>query len=145
MLRRANISLKRDIAVTARRLLIGNKKLVYVLVAPRPIRYSWGRSRILYIGTTKRGSSRVAHSVAARADHILQQHAIRSFDARIITCSPRPAVRTWVKLERALLLCFREIYGELPLCNSRGLRMRPGDELAYFRRDRLVSVLQELS
>jgi hypothetical protein len=143
--RRANISLKREVALSARRVLVGNQKLVYVLVSPRSIPYEFGRSKILYIGTTRNGGARIAQSVASRADHILQQHGVRSFDARIVTCSPRRRVRTWAKLERAMLLCFRELFGELPLCNARGLHMRAGDEMSYFRRERLVQVIEELS
>ncbi len=143
--RRANISLKRESALSARRVLIGNQKLVYVLVGPRPIPYEWDRSRILYIGTTRSGSSRVAQSVSSRADQILQQHGVKSFEARIVTCSLRRRVRTWAKLERAMLLCFRELFGELPLCNARGLHMRPTDEFLYFSRERVRQVLHELS
>ena len=134
MARRASISLKREVALTAKRVLLGGQKLVYVLVTDRPTKYRWGRSRILYIGTTKNGSSRVAQSVAARADDILQQHGIKRFHARIITCSPRRRIKSWVKLERALLLAFRERYGELPLCNKSGKNMIPGDESSYFSR-----------
>jgi hypothetical protein len=50
--RRANISLKRKTALSAKRILVGNQKLVYVVVGPKPIKYEFGRSRILYIGTT---------------------------------------------------------------------------------------------
>ena len=142
-IRKANISLKRETALTANRILVGNQKLVYVLVGPKAVKYEWGRSRILYIGTTKNGSARVAQSVASRADSILQQHGVRSFEARIVTCRPRRRVKTWLKLERAMLLCFREIYGELPLCNVSGLK--PTDEFSYFKRERVVQVIQELS
>lgn len=144
-MRRANISLKREVALTARRVLLGNQRLVYVLVAGRPIRYEYGKSRILYIGTTRSGSARVAQSVASRADAILNQHGVRFFEARIVTCSPRRRVKTWVKLERALLLVFRERFGQVPMCNSHGMYMQATDELDYFRRERLVQVLEELS
>src|SRR6266478_1538132 len=90
MARRASISLKREVALTAKRVLLGGQKLVYVLVIDRPTKYRWGRSRILYIGTTKNGSSHVAQSVAVRADDILQRHGIKRFHARIITCKSTP-------------------------------------------------------
>ena len=144
-MRRANISLKREVALTARRILIGDERLVYVLVSSKALKYEFGRSRILYIGTTKKGGTRVAQSVAGRADSILQQHGVKSFDARIVTCSPRKRVKTWVKLERALLLVFRETYGQVPLCNTRGHHMRAEDEQEYFSRARLVQILEELS
>ena len=79
MARRASISLKREVALTAKRVLLGKQKLVYVLVTDRPAKYPWGKSRILYIGTTKNGSSRIAQSVAARADDILLQHGVKRF------------------------------------------------------------------
>lgn len=145
MPQRAKISLKPNVALTARRVLVHGKKLVYVLVAERSIRYRWGRSRILYIGTTRMGGTRVAQSVASRADYILEQHGIRIFHARVITCSARRRVRTWEKLERALLLTFREVFGELPMCNSRGSRMQSRDEFEYFSRERLKAVVRELS
>ena len=144
-MRRLNISLKREPALHAKRVLIGSQKLVYILVAEKRHHYPFGGSRIVYIGTTKSGSSRVAQSVATRADAILQQYGIRSFEARIVTCGPRRRVRTWVKLERALLLVFREIFGSVPMCNTRGQYAKAGDEAAYFRRERLAKLLQDLS
>lgn len=145
MARRASISLKRDIALTARRVFVHGKKLVYVLVAEKTIRYSWGRSKILYIGTTRRGGERVAQSVATRADVILQQHGVRVFHARVISCSPRRRVRTWVKLERALLLSFRERFGDLPMCNAGGRLMKERDEFRYFNRERIREIIRQLS
>lgn len=145
MAKRAKISLKREVALTARRILIGGQKLVYVLVAERAVKYPWGRSRILYIGTTRNGSARVAQSVSARADNILQRHGVKLFHARIVTCSPRRRLKTWVELERALLRIFRELYGELPKCNGRGVRTRKPERRRLFNRDRLVSIVQQLS
>ena len=145
LIRRAKISLKQEVALTAKRILVGGKKLVYVLVADKAIPYQFGRSRILYIGTTKTGSSRIAQSVASRADFILQKHGIKCFHARVVTCSPRRRVKTWIKLERAFLLTFRELYGELPSCNTRGRNMRAEDEQRYFRRERLVAIIEKLS
>lgn len=144
-MRRLSISLKREVALHAQRVFIGTEKLVYVLVASKACKYPYARSRIVYIGTTKSGSKRVAQSVASRADDILGQHGITSFDARIITCGTRQGVKTWLRLERALLLAFRCIYGDVPLCNTRGRFAKPGDEADYFRRDRLEQVLEDLS
>src|SRR5438876_573559 len=123
--RRLAISLKRDLALQATRVTTGKNKLVYVLVTDKRLRYGKKKSRIAYIGTTKNGVSRIAQSVAARAPAILRLHGVRSFDARIITCKPRQHVKTWFKLERALLMTFRELYGQVPKCNSHGKRMKP--------------------
>lgn len=93
---------------------------MYVLVQDKKFSYPSGRSRVVYIGTTKSGANRVAQSAAYWAETILRGHGVRHFEARIITCRPRQRVKTWVKLERALLLVFKEIYGDVPKCNTQG-------------------------
>jgi hypothetical protein len=144
-IRRLSLSLKRDPAISVTSVAIGDQKLVYVLVADRKIRYEDGKSRIVYIGTTKNGVNRVANSVGFRAEDILGERGVRSFDARIVTCTPRQHVKTWHKLERALILEFRELYGEIPLCNSHGSRIRGTDEFRYFRKARVRDILEELA
>ena len=37
-------------------------------------------------------------------------------------------MKTWKKLERALLLAFRAEYGRIPFCNSQGNRIKETDE-----------------
>ncbi len=143
--KRLTVSLKRDVAVSASRVSIGKNKLVYVLVCDKKVKYLEGKSRVAYIGTTERGLARIALSVAHRADDILAIRGVRDFDARIVTCTPRQGVKSWHKLERALLLTFREIYGEVPYCNSHGKRIKELDEFRYFRRKRLRDILEELA
>ena len=143
--RRLSISLKRDEALTATRVSIGTEKLVYVLVADKKLTYLGGKSRIAYIGTTRKGVARIARSVAVRAYDILSLPGVRTFRARVITCQPRQRVRTWHKLERALLIAFKDRFGEVPTCNSHGTRMRETDEFDYFRRARVNSILSDLS
>jgi hypothetical protein len=63
----------------------------------------------------------------------------------VITCRPRQRVKTWVKLERALLLSFKELYGEVPKCNTQGKNIIEIDEFDYFRRDRLKRILEDLA
>jgi hypothetical protein len=145
MLDRLRISLKRNEAIRTNRVAVGKMKLVYVLVADKRLRYANGRSRIAYIGTTRKGAERIAQSVAARAEAIFKLRGVRSFDARIVTCNPRQNVETWKKLERGLLLCFRERFDEVPKCNSKGKRMRPRDEFDLFAKKRLMNVINELS
>ena len=111
MRKRLTISLKKKHAMQVSRVSIGKKRLVYVIVVPRRLKYPWGRSRIAYIGTTRKGVARIAQSAAARAKQVLSLYGVREFHVRVITCAPRSAVKTWVKLERALLLCFRHQYG----------------------------------
>jgi len=144
MRRRLNLSLKREEALRATRVSIGKTRLVYVLVADKRLKYLNGRSRIAYIGTTEKGVARIAQSIAFRADDILALHGVRSFHARIITCKRRQKVSTWKKLERALLLVFREHLGQPPFCNSHGKRMKETDEFRYFSKSGVKLVLDEL-
>lgn len=143
--RRANIVLSRKPALLARRVLIAPQKLVYVLVADKKLHYDGGRSRIAYIGTTATGAGRVAQSVAHRAHDILAIRGVRSFEARILTTRGRQRVQMWRKLERAMLLEFRELFGEPPWCNIQGRRMRERDEFEYFARSRVRRIIDELS
>jgi hypothetical protein len=145
MPRKLAVSLKRDEALRATRVSVGKSKLVYLLIADKKLKYRHGKSRIAYIGTTKKGVARIAQSVAARAEDILSLHGVRAFHARIVTCRPRQRVATWKKLERALLLSFRDRFGEVPSCNSQGAKMKHTDELNYFARARLANVIDELS
>jgi hypothetical protein len=99
----------------------------------------------VYIGTTKNGANRVAQSAAYWAEPILRGHGVQNFEARIITCRPRQNVKSWVKLERGLLLVFRDTYGEVPKCNTQGKNIIETDEFRYFSRSRLKRVLEDLA
>jgi hypothetical protein len=126
------------------RISIGDLKLVYVICANKKIKYTSGRSPIAYIGTTKKGIERVAQSVAYRADDILSKHGVNSFEVRIITCGVRRRVRTWRKLERALLLVFKERFGGVPYCNTVGKNFIEGDEFRYFSKRRVMNIIDNL-
>jgi hypothetical protein len=143
--RRIKLSLKRDHAIQATRVSIGNLKLVYVLISDKRLKYKNGKSRIAYIGTTRKGAARIAQSVAARAEKILSTKGVRSFHARIVTCRPRKKVKTWLKLERALLIQFKAIYGEVPRCNTHGKNMKPINEFNMFAERGIRNVIEELS
>ena len=145
MPKRLAVSLKPEIALEVTRVSIGAKKLVYVLVANRKLKYRWERSNIVYIGTTKRGVSRVASSAASKAESILGHYGVKTCSARIITCSPRRAVKSWLKLERALLLVFRELYGDIPKLNTLGAKIKEKDEFVYFKRSRIRQILRDIS
>lgn len=139
------VSLKPGHAMQVTRVLIGKKRLVYVILVPKTLKYRFGRSKIAYIGTTKKGGARIAQSIAARADDILSRYGVREFTVRIVTCQPWQAVKTWQELERALLLAFREKYGSLPKCNKQGKHIKEQDVFKYFNRDRLRKVLMSLN
>ena len=144
-LRRIKLALHRDHAMEATRVTLDKSKLVYVLIADKKLKYENGKSRIAYIGTTKKGGARIAQSVAARADDILAIRGVRSFHARVITCRPRKNVKTWFQLERALLIKFRELFGQPPYCNSHGSRMRRNKEFNYFSEFGVQALIEELS
>lgn len=143
--RRASVSLQREPALVARRVILRDEKLVYVLIANKKFNYTKDRSKIVYIGTTEKGGARIAQSVAARSQTILQLHGVTEFEARTITCKPRQRVKMWHKLERALLLSFREKFGEVPRCNIQGKNIVELDEFNYFSKSRLKRVLEDLS
>lgn len=139
------VSLNDRHAIEVTRIAIGGWKLVYVLTASKRLKYLNGESCVAYIGTTKNGIYRVASSAAAHADDILGEYGVRKITARIITCKPRPKVKTWMKLERALLLAFRERYGEVPRFNKHGHKIKETDEFEYFRRERLRELVLDLA
>jgi hypothetical protein len=144
MPKRLTVTLKRRDAMQVTPVSIGKKKLVYVIVTKKALRYPWGRSRVAYIGTTKKGMARFAQSAAAKAQDVLSLHGVREFSVRILTCGRRQSVKTWEKLERGLLIIFRQKYGALPKCNTAGKRMKARNEFRYFRRDRLEKALEML-
>ena len=144
-LRRLTVSLKRQTAMEVSRVSIGSEKLVYFIVANKKLQYADGRSKVAYIGTTKNGLNRVANSVAFRAPAVLRLHGVDSFEVRIVTCRPRQNVRTWLKLERAFLLTFKELYGEVPKNNTHGRGISEVDEFDYFSRVRLRRILEDLA
>jgi hypothetical protein len=144
-LRRLSLSLKRDPALSTNRVSIGRDRLVYILITDKRLRYSNDVSRIAYIGTTKRGLARISQSVAGRAESILSIRGVRSFHARIVTCRRRQNLKSWHKLERALLLCFKSRFGNVPVCNGTGTRMRETDEFRYFSKAAVMNVIAELS
>src|SRR5260221_10909417 len=118
MPKKLKVNLKKKVVMQVSRVSLGRKKLVYLIVTAKTLKYHWGRSRIVYIGTTKKGMARIAQSAAAHADEVLALHGVKEFYVRVLMCAPKPNVKTWVKLERALLLLFRREYGELPVCNT---------------------------
>lgn len=126
------------------RVTLGHEKMVYVIVASRNMRYAWGRSPIVYIGTTRKGAGRMAESAANLTDKVLAKFGVKRFHVRMLTCRPRQSVPTWRKLERALLLTFKGVYGQIPEFNKQGKGFRPKDEFKYFSRDRLEKLLKEI-
>ena len=143
-MRRLRARLNKSVPLTVRRTDVKTARFAYVVVASKPYEYPFGRSPIVWIGTTRRGLTRIAESVASVAEEVLNLHGVLAFDVRVVTCPPRRRVRTWRKLERALLLRFREKFGEVPLFNQQGKKMRERDEFKYFRREGLDRIFARL-
>lgn len=133
--------------MTVTRVTLGrHKKMCYVIVATKNMKYRDGKSPIVYIGTTKNGAARMAQSAADKTDKVLAKYGVKRFHVRVLTFTPRAGVRqTWRKLERALLLAFKGEYGQVPEFNKvgKGFR-RKDDDFRYFNRDRLVRLLQTI-
>lgn len=145
-LRRLSIKAHRYEALYVSRVADKIDHLVYVFRCDKRLQYpNAEKSRIAYIGTTASGVWRLTSSAAERASRILGQRGVESFDAFILTCTRRQRVRTWHKLERALLLRFREMFGRVPICNTHGQQMIETDEFDYFARARVTDVIEDLS
>ncbi len=116
-MRRLSVSLKNESAMTISKPAIGLQKLAYILCADQSRRYSNKKSRIVYIGTTKKGANRISASIACKGMEALGKRRIKEVTAHIVQCGCRPGLETWKKLEAALLLVFRREYGENPKLN----------------------------
>jgi hypothetical protein len=138
--RRLRITLSADVLVLSR-FNTSQPRLVYVLTANKALKYSYGRSTIAYIGTTKRGLRRIAESIADRSEEILNGHGVRTLTAHLLTCRGRRGARVWQKLERALIISFRERYGEIPRYNGHGKGWQWKDERNYFNETKLRSII----
>jgi hypothetical protein len=145
MPRKLRIKAPRSPALTINRAAIEGDRLVYLALANRRVNYQYGQSHIVYIGTTKAGASRIAASAAAKASEMLNLHGVRQLEFYVVTCRSRKRVKTWTKLERGLILTFREVFGEIPRCNRQGSRMSWTDELDYFTTARLRAIVERFS
>lgn len=132
-------------AVTITRPAMKHRGLVYVVVANKKYSYEQGKSKIVYIGTTKGGARRIAISAADKAGKLLGHHGVTHLECFVLTTSVETGVPTWQILERGLLIAFRERFGEPPRCNMTGKGMRWRDELKYFSRKRLDSIIEQFS
>jgi hypothetical protein len=142
--RRLSVMVKWPPAMTVTRLSGSPKNLCYVVTANKIVAYTTGRSKVVYIGATDEGISRLVNTVASRTEEILLNHDLTHFEAHVVTCTAIPRVQTWQKLERALLLTFRDLYGQPPLCNRHGAGLQEEDEFAFFTRERVRNVLEDL-
>jgi hypothetical protein len=113
-------------------------KMVYILAANKSHKYKNGRSRILYIGTTKKGADRPAASAVNKASEAFYElRGVRTIDVHIVTCSPRKAMQTWKRLESSLLNVFRNRYFQLPKYN----KVRPTPKGGLFSKAALEKII----
>jgi predicted GIY-YIG superfamily endonuclease len=155
MPRRLNIKLSKGPCVVIHRAAFRNDKLVYVACANKKIRYPVRqkrriaymreKSRIVYIGTTRKGARRIASTAAAKGEELLYDYGMKALVFYVVTCTRRRGVESWRKLERALIIRFRELYGDIPKGNKSGRFWRWKDEKDYFSQDGLTQVIDELS
>ena len=100
-------------------------KMVYIALADKLVKYDYDlKTRIVYIGETKRGAIRITESAAKRAEKIVKEHGVTKLTFYAISCTPQKHVKSWEKLESALILRFREIYGKVPMLNDHGKRQK---------------------
>ena len=145
MVRRLTIRTTTMPVIVVARAALHEQRLVYVACANKLIKYDRGRSRIVYIGTTKNGIDRIAASAARTAKRFLNHHGVKSLECFVVTCRRRPGTSTWKKLERSLLLAFKDVFGRVPLGNTQGKNAFWDDELSYFKLKRLRDVVSSHS
>lgn len=132
-------------AIVITRAALQANKLVYIARANKPYRYRWGRSKIVYIGTTKAGVHRIAGSAASRASLLLGKWGINQLEFHVVRSSKVQNLETWRILERAMLITFKEMYGDVPAANKQGKNMRWHQKGKYFRDEKLREVITQFS
>lgn len=118
-------------AITITRSALAASELVYIATANKKLSYPHGKSRIVYIGTTKNGAARVASSAAWKGDALLNHRGIHTLEFYAVACPPVKKHKTWRKFERALLIRFRERFGVVPMGNKQGKSLTWHDEYDF--------------
>lgn len=115
-------------------------RMVYILTTPRLYKHKSGRrSRIIYIGTTKKGAARPAASAVNKASQAFGKlHGVKTIDVYIATCAGVPAVKTWKELESALVHTFWSRYFQLPRYN----KVKPKLRNELFRQRALENLIE---
>jgi hypothetical protein len=110
-MRRRRINQEFDPVLSVHIAATKTKRLVYLLVAHKPIRYGKYRSRIVYVGTTGRGVSRIASSASSRIVQAVDEiRGLQRLDAYVVWARSKRGQQTkqgthfWKILERAILL-----------------------------------------
>lgn len=131
-------------AITITRVAVKENKLVYIACANKPLKYKYGKSKIAYIGTTKKGSHRIAVSAAKKAELLLTEYGVKHLDFFVVVSSKRSNVSTWRALESSLILTFRDINGVVPKANIMGSKMNRDKKSRLYRNTNLEKIIKEL-
>lgn len=94
MSRRRNVNQIFDPVLTVNISATNVMRLVYLLVANRPVRYVKEYSRIVYIGTTKTGIRRIAGSASSRIQQAGNVRGLRRLDAFVVWARTRRGPQT---------------------------------------------------
>lgn len=119
------------------------KRMVYVLTAKKPQKYPYGRSRIIYIGTTGKGTQRPAVSAVNKASEAFGKlRGVREIETYIVTSGTRRGQsRTWEHLESSLLAVFVGRYHHLPWYNKKRGSIRYAEDVTLFKRKALEQII----
>lgn len=145
MPRKLSIKKSKRVALTISRSAVRAKKLVYIARASKKLNYPLEHSHIAYIGTTKRGANRIASSAAKKAEELLTEHGVKHLEFYVVRSGRRRNVESWKKLERALIITFRTMFGKPPKGNFQGAKMKWKDERNYFTRSALEKTINRYS
>ena len=145
MPKKLSVKYRRTPALSINRVAFRDKKLVYAARANKEFRYPFGRSKIVYFGTTMKGARRIASSAASKGEDLLFNHGVKHLDLIVVVCGKRKGLAgAWKKLERALIIRFREKLGAPPKANNTGHNMRWRDERNYFTNKSLDKIIDAL-
>jgi hypothetical protein len=145
--RRTNVCLDAmNPAMTIVRSRYWSRHMVYVVRGDKRYKYNRGRSRIIYIGQTRRGTKRPAHSAAKIAiNAFVKMRGVKTIEVFPMTCTGRSGLRMWEVLERDLIITFKNRHGEVPHFNivGRGKRFNM-ERISCFRKRRLLNIIEHL-
>jgi hypothetical protein len=146
-MRSLNVRCTKKSLLTVLRSSRWKQRMVYILAANKSYKYKSGeRSHIIYIGTTGKGAHRPATSAVDKASEAFKDlRGVKEIRVHIASCRGRKAMRTWEKLESALLATFRQLHFDLPIYNKKkGADKRVGD-IRHFRHKALEKVILQFS
>ncbi len=145
MKKKLKISKAKRPAIVVHRRAVRSKKLVYIAVANKTLKYRSGeKSKIVYIGMTRKGVDRISQSAASKAKDVLQDHGIQELKFYVVTCKGKKAVKTWEKLEEGLIAAFVRRHWERPICNNKGNK-NWNEALKHFTKNALEKVIEVYS